>query len=82
MAVSFCVIGGLLVFFTILYSLSFYMAGSQTYDKATGQIYGIQMHGTLYVTARLAIIYYAGNIIGGVLILIGIIISCIEARSE
>jgi len=49
-------------------SFSFYWLGSLTSDPATGRVYPVQMHGTMYVTPFLGITHIILFVVGFVCI--------------
>jgi hypothetical protein len=65
-------IGGICVFLSIGYSLTFYSNGLLHPDASSGRVYWVQMHGILYVTKLQAIAFYGGMLVGGIFIVLGL----------
>lgn len=74
--------GAVIIFCTIVFSLRFYLSGSLSPDPASGRIYPISMHGTLYVSQLESTIFYGGVVLGISLVFIGGVIALFLRRSE
>ena len=74
--------GGVIACCAILFSLRFYLSGSLSPDPASGRVYPISMHGTLYVSQMESTIFYVGIVLGVSLVFIGGIIALFLRRSE